>query len=990
MKKFLTGFMFFMLWVSYTKNIDALTWTRSSANGNLEWTAITSSSDGTRLAAVPSVGNIYTSNDLGQTWIPRNGAGTQAWRDISTSADGSILVAGGDGPANESPDYIYISRNYGKTWNKQTSLGTDNWRGTDISSDGQIIVVFSISKVYVSRDGGSHWSNELSTESILMDTSATSASGQKIIILGWTPNYSSRRAQISLDYGDTWVEKTYTDGGSTLNFSAITESDEILFAVGNQGQNSKIYKSTDYGDTWVSQNGTSRTTQWVSIAASNNGQNVLALQNGGTADVYATTDGGSNWTQISSFGAGSNTVYFAPSLDGTKVLAAVFGGYLYTSIDSGSSWVIQNQGATGGKWMDGDIDNSGDVILYNQNTSNGNDFITYSNTSGNSWNQSTLPGSKLSGHWAVHLVADGSKWLVSAYDKNVANVWKLYSSTSIGTSWTYLPVSGAEKEWNQFASNSDGSKLYGAAIYEYPNQVAGHIYQSTDWGSNWSVLSAAGQKAWKTITTSSDGAKIVAAPNEPENPDYIYYSSDSGSSWSPFVEAGSRQWSSVAMSSNGEKIVAGDQLGGVYLSSDSGVSWDLIQSVGTRPWSSVSMSADGTKIIVSSDYDDTDYNWGGRVFLSTNSGSTWTEQKSLGQGSWARVKISPNGNNLLAVAYNGFVYFGHGNGVLTTVASDLEAAGISSNINELEDQSQACGLYFEKANVGKIEFSTCPDLTDSSVISWISNIGDLLNLSTGIIGLDADMVQNFISTQAVLTMYNINMSNPEILVDGEPDTSDVVSNLTYDDSNHTLTFDAAHFTTFEAVEGAGSSSNLSPTSSPLDSNSSSSNSSSSCNDGKPSSIPDLFQIDVTDKSAKLFFTPIANTSKFYISYSTQSNIFQHGVEPTLAREGVQNFTINLLKPSTTYYFKIRGQNGCMPGDWSNTMKITTRPKGYLKTISYYKNNLTKIASITSPTIKKEIGKTTTIPVPTSIPSISPPSVQSPQMAKKFCFLWWCF
>ena len=120
--------------------------------------------------------------------------------------------------------------------------------------------------------------------------------------------------------------------------------------------------------------------------------------------------------------------------------------------------------------------------------------------------------------------------------------------------------------------------------------------------------------------------------------------------------------------------------------------------------------------------------------------------------------------------------------------------------------------------------------------------------------------------------------------------------------------------------------------------SSNNNSTPSCNDSKPSSAPDLFQIDSTSTSAKLFFTSVSNKSDYYISYSTKSNAEEHGVQVTLGGGGgVQNFTVNLLKPNTTYYFKVRGQNGCMPGDWSSIVKMETKGDS-----SFYANSPTRI------------------------------------------------
>ncbi len=97
----------------------------------------------------------------------------------------------------------------------------------------------------------------------------------------------------------------------------------------------------------------------------------------------------------------------------------------------------------------------------------------------------------------------------------------------------------------------------------------------------------------------------------------------------------------------------------------------------------------------------------------------------------------------------------------------------------------------------------------------------------------------------------------------------------------------------------------------------------SCNDSKSIGLPDLFQIETTQNSATIYFTPV-NTSQYYISYSTSSSAEEHGVEVALGLEGVQNYTINYLLPETTYYFKVRSQNGCMPGDWSNIKSAKTK------------------------------------------------------------------
>ena len=169
------------------------------------------------------------------------------------------------------------------------------------------------------------------------------------------------------------------------------------------------------------------------------------------------------------------------------------------------------------------------------------------------------------------------------------------------------------------------------------------------------------------------------------------------------------------------------------------------------------------------------------------------------------------------------------------------------------------------------------------------------------------------------------------------------------------------------------------------------NSAPSCNDAKPSSFPNLFQINTSNKSAKIFFTPISNTNQYYVSFSTKQNAEENGVQVTLAREGVQNFSINLLKSNTTYYVKVRGQNGCTPGEWSNVMKFKTNFQ------AYYKNQPNSKISIYQPVSAKVIDPPQVISTPVAVrgpqptnPPISLPQTSTPVSAPKRCFLWWCF
>jgi uncharacterized protein YjdB len=144
------------------------------------------------------------------------------------------------------------------------------------------------------------------------------------------------------------------------------------------------------------------------------------------------------------------------------------------------------------------------------------------------------------------------------------------------------------------------------------------------------------------------------------------------------------------------------------------------------------------------------------------------------------------------------------------------------------------------------------------------------------------------------------------------------------------TFQSTHATIFSVVSNPVSNSS-SPSNGPP--------STPTCGDRKPMILADLFQINTSNRSAKIYFTPITDTEKYYISFSEKPHAEEHGELVLLLKEGVQSHTIYYLKPNTTYYVKVRGQVGCMPGEWSNIMKFKTNSKGKI----YYR--YTKIGNI---------------------------------------------
>jgi len=267
------------------------------------------------------------------------------------------------------------------------------------------------------------------------------------------------------------------------------------------------------GTTWTARD-SSRS--WDSIASSADGTKLVAAVGGG--QIYTSTDSGVTWTPRDS-SRGWEAV--ASSADGTKLVSAVYAGQIYTSTDSGVTWTPRD--------------------------------------SSRSW-------------FSVASSADGTK-LVAA-----VNGGQIYTSTDSGMTWTPRDSS---RNWQSVASSADGAKLVAAV------SSGGQIYTSTDSGVTWTPRDSS--RNWQSVASSADGTKLVVAVFLGQ----FYTSTDSGVTWTP--RDSSRNWQSVASSADGTKLVATVFGGQLYTSTDSGVTWTPRDS--SRNWQPVASSADGTKLV---------------------------------------------------------------------------------------------------------------------------------------------------------------------------------------------------------------------------------------------------------------------------------------------------------------------------------------------------------------------------------------------------------
>jgi hypothetical protein len=305
------------------------------------------------------------------------------------------------------------------------------------------------------------------------------------------------------------------------------------------------------------------------------------------------------WTQT-----GAPTNYWnsiAASADGTKLVAVVYGGGIYTSTNSGATWT-QTGAPSGFPWE------------------------------------------------SVASSADGTKLVAAGFYDH-----PIYVSTNSGVNWSTY---GPGENWQSVACSSDGNKLVAVA------NINGPIYTSTNSGTTWTQATSAPSNCWQSVASSADGNKLVAAVGGSGRAGPIYVSTNSGTTWTQAPNAPSNCWQSVASSADGNKLVAVSQLqypavgGSIFTSTNSGMIWTS-NNVPGEPWSSVASSADGIKLMAvaynMSFSSSSGFSYAGGIFTSANSGATWTQTIGPSNIWWYGV-ASADGNKFVVAVSDGGIY----------------------------------------------------------------------------------------------------------------------------------------------------------------------------------------------------------------------------------------------------------------------------------------------------------------------------------------------
>ena len=293
----------------------------------------------------------------------------------------------------------------------------------------------------------------------------------------------------------------------------------------------------------------------------------------------------SNWIhQTTSFPSGYLMV--ASSSDGTRLAVAVNGDYIYTSGDSGATWIKQT--ASGSRiWQSITMSATGQYIYASSGRGSGQG-VYLSSDYGTTW---ALKSSYINGF--VRTSSSGQYAIGSAdsyYGYSSAGAW---ISNDYGVTWRQ-GISTSGLTMNAVATDASGKYMIAA--------VERAFYTSTDYGATFTAQSIiySGDTRIQAIVSDASGQYVAVITDV-----YLYTSSNYGvtntrAGWFPADSFG-HQCFSMASDATGQHLAFTTQGGGggkIYLSSDYGATL-VAQSPTphTYYWDAIASDSTGTKLI---------------------------------------------------------------------------------------------------------------------------------------------------------------------------------------------------------------------------------------------------------------------------------------------------------------------------------------------------------------------------------------------------------
>ncbi|HCP08619.1 MAG TPA: hypothetical protein DIT25_02360, partial [Candidatus Moranbacteria bacterium] len=284
-------------------------------------------------------------------WIAKEE--NRRWSDLASSADGKILAAVVDNGASDAytgdDGFIYILTDGGDNWEAKLADVPRRWYDIDMSADGTfLIAVENGGNPWVSEDYGNSWTMRGNPGAAGTRNwyEVAYLNGDGRILLAEF-NGVNGRIWSSDNKGVDWTRRTDTNR-KWVDIAASSDGQKLVAITFNDltaTDSGGIFTSIDRGNTW--QRRTTDSKKWDDVASSPNGTYLAAvIKDGG---IYVSDDSGVNWNPTSAPDRGWEDI-ISIGEDGQTLMASVNGGSIYTSTDRGVTWEEESAGSR--KWFD--------------------------------------------------------------------------------------------------------------------------------------------------------------------------------------------------------------------------------------------------------------------------------------------------------------------------------------------------------------------------------------------------------------------------------------------------------------------------------------------------------------------------------------------------------------------------------------------------------------------------------------------------------------
>jgi hypothetical protein len=303
------------------------------------------------------------------------------------------------------------------------------------STGTKLVVVTVGGGIWTSTDGGSTWIERAPSGLAHIQqwmSVASDSTGTNLVavvngfhdIPGDDPAAFSGDVWTSTDSGATWTDQTASSPAHGQEWKSVASdsSGKKLVAVSVGA----IWTSTDAGVTWTNRSDASTgmgRQGWTAVASDATGTNLVAVGYG--AGVWASNDGGATWTDRTPVDPRWQSAYgdqmegwssVASDTTGTKLVAAVNTGDIWTSADGGVTWSDTGPAPSWEVWTSVASNSSGtNLVAIAELMSADNSHVWTSTNGGRTWTDQSAANQTASGALTAvasnaagdHLVAIG-------------------------------------------------------------------------------------------------------------------------------------------------------------------------------------------------------------------------------------------------------------------------------------------------------------------------------------------------------------------------------------------------------------------------------------------------------------------------------------------------------------------------------------------------------------------------------------------------------